>query len=192
MKLPMPLRRKDPVETLIVLLGAVLVVVFAFFMARGDLDRYAELLVTKEIPPLVEVVEKEELVPVSPLEQWAQEFPQSSPIGIAEEVPSPIPPAREESGKSGGVQERPQPPREIRKETPPPVEGQAFLQAGAFSQEKNARAMVETLRRFGYTATIERVSGMYRVRVYGFSSLEEAKKAAARLRSQGIECFAGR
>jgi cell division septation protein DedD len=191
MKLPMPLRRKDPVETLIVLLGAVLVVVFAFFMARGDLDRYAELLVTREIPSLVEVVEKEEVVPISPLEQWAQEFPQSSPIGITEEIPSP-PPVQEDREKSAEVQEKLQPPREIRKEAPPPAGGQAFLQAGAFSQEKNARAMVETLRRFGYTATIERVSGMYRVRVYGFSSLEEAKKAAARLRSQGIECFAGK
>jgi hypothetical protein len=98
MKLPMPLRRKDPVETLIVLLGAVLVVVFAFFMARGDLDRYAELLVTREIPSLVEVVEKEEVVPISPLEQWAQEFPQSSPIGITEEIPSP--PPVQEDGKN--------------------------------------------------------------------------------------------
>jgi cell division protein FtsN len=52
--------------------------------------------------------------------------------------------------------------------------------------------MVETLRRFGYEAVVENVSGVYRVRVYGFASLDEAKKAAARLRSQGIECFVGK
>jgi len=83
------------------------------------------------------------------------------------------------------------PPQRVESATSPPSGG-AFLQAGAFSQEKNAQAMVDTLRRFGYNAVIERASGMYRVRVYGFSSLEEAKKAAAKLRSQGIECFAGK
>lgn len=179
------LRRRDPVEILVVLCGAVLVVVFSFFTARGDLDRYVELLLTREIPPLVEIVEKEEVVPVSPLEQWAQEFPGVSPLPIE---PSPAP--RDAEAK---VEEKPVvSPQSAQRKPSPPSEGQAFLQAGAFSQEKNAQAMVDTLRRFGFDAVIERASGMYRVRVYGFSSLEEAKRAAAKLRSQGIECFAGK
>ncbi|MEN3183422.1 MAG: SPOR domain-containing protein [Atribacterota bacterium] len=179
------LRRRDPVEILIVLCGAVLVVIFSFFTARGDLDRYVELLLTREIPPLVEIVEKEEVVLLSPLEQWAQEFPEVSPLPIE---PSPTPPTTQAK-----VEEKPvaSPQSPQRKPSPLP-ESRAFLQAGAFSQEKNAQAMVDTLRRFGYNAVIERVSGVYRVRVYGFSSLEEAKKAAAKLRSQGIECFAGK
>lgn len=183
------LRRRDPVEILIVLCGAILVVVFSFFTARGDLDRYVELLLKREIPPLVEIVEKEEVVPVSPLEQWAREFPEVSPLPVE---PSPAP--RDVEAKiEKRVEEKPvaSPQSPQRKPSPPP-EGQAFLQAGAFSQEKNAQAMVDTLRRFGYNAVIERASGMYRVRVYGFSSLEEAKRAAAKLRSQGIECFAGK
>ncbi|MCS7241680.1 MAG: SPOR domain-containing protein [Candidatus Caldatribacterium sp.] len=177
------LRRRDPVEIVVILCGAVLVVVFAFFTARGDLNRYVELLTTREIPPLVEIVEKEEIIPVSPLEQWAREFPEVSPLPLE---PSPLPreveAVKESAAPSQSVQRRP---------SPSPIGG-VFLQAGAFSQEKNAQAMVDTLRRFGYNAVIERASGMYRVRVYGFSSLEEAKKVAAKLRSQGIECFAGK
>lgn len=189
MKILAPLRRRDPVEAIVVLLGAVLVVVFSFFMARGDLDRYVEILLAREVPPLVKVVEKEEVVHVSPLEQWAQEFPQSAPPVLSGETPSP----REEKIAEKvpqKVQEKP--PQEVRKEASSAQSGQVFLQAGAFSQEKNAQAMVETLRRFGYDAVVERVSGMYRVRIYGFSSLEEARRAAAKLRSQGIECFAGK
>lgn len=179
------LRRRDPVEILVVLCGAVLVVVFSFFTARGDLDRYVELLLKREIPPLVEIVEKEEVVPVSPFEQWAREFPGVSPLPAE---PSPAPRDVEVKAEEKPVAS----PQSLQRKPSPPPEGQAFLQAGAFSQEKNAQAMVDTLRRFGYNAVIERASGMYRVRVYGFSSLEEAKRAAAKLRSQGIECFAGK
>ncbi|MBC7217056.1 MAG: SPOR domain-containing protein [Candidatus Caldatribacterium sp.] len=179
-------RRRDPVEIIVVLCGAAIVVVFSFFTARGDLDRYVDFLLAREIPPLIEVVEKEEVVPVSPLEQWAQEFPEASPFVLQEVTPVPSPTQLEEKP------ERPTPQKTVRAETPPPSGKGAFLQAGAFSQEKNAQAMVDTLRRFGYNAVIERASGMYRVRVYGFPSLEEAQKAAAKLRSQGIECFAGK
>lgn len=184
-------RRRDPVEIVIILSGAVLVVVFAFFTARGDLDRYVELLMTRDIPPLVEIVEQEEVVPVSPFEQWAQEFPEASPLVL----PSPSPVVVEEKPKEQELAlETPPSPRVVERPSPSPAPrgGQAFLQAGAFTQERNAQAMVDTLRRFGYNAVIEQASGMYRVRVYGFSSLEEAKKAAAKLRAQGIECFAGK
>ena len=40
------LKRRDPVETIIILLGGLLVVVIAFFIARGDLDYYTEYLLT--------------------------------------------------------------------------------------------------------------------------------------------------
>lgn len=181
---------RDPVEVIVTLLGALLVVVFSFFTARGDLDRYTRLLLSKEVPPLIQVVEEEEFVPVSPFEEWTREFPQVSPL-LVEATPLPLPsPGKETKVKEEvKVVEKP-------KVTPSvsplfPREG-AFLQAGAFSQEKNAQAMVETLRRFGYEAVAENVSGMYRVRVYGFASLDEARKAAAKLRSQGIECFVGK
>lgn len=186
------LRRRDPVEIVVIFCGAALVVVFSFFTARGDLDRYVEFLLTREIPSLVEIVEKEEVIPVSPLEQWAQEFSEVSPLPL---VPSPLPQEVQQKAKEQSMlrktEEKPTAPSPSGQPQPSPKE-RVFLQAGAFSQERNAQAMVDTLRRFGYNAVIERVSGMYRVRVYGFSSLEEAKRAAAKLRSQGIECFAGK
>lgn len=184
------MKGRDPIEVIVILLGALLVVVFSFFTARGDLDRYTKFLFSKDVPPLFQVVEEEEFVPVSPFEEWAREFPQSSPL-LTEATPLPSLSSEKETKVKEEVKVVEKP-----KVTPsisplPPREG-AFLQAGAFSQEKNAQTMVETLRRFGYEAVVENVSGVYRVRVYGFASLDEAKKAAARLRSQGIECFVGK
>ena len=49
--------------------------------------------------------------------------------------------------------------------------------------------MVETLKGLGYQAVSEPVSGLYRVRIYGFQSRDEAEKVVSKLKSQGIESF---
>ncbi len=52
--------------------------------------------------------------------------------------------------------------------------------------------MVETLKGLGYQAVSEPVSGLYRVRIYGFQSRDEAEKVVSKLKSQGIESFLGK
>lgn len=188
-------KRKDPVEAIIILLGGLLVVVIAFFIARGDLDYYTEYLLSGgifereieikevEVSPSPYFFSEEFLSPEAPGELSSSPVPEeeviSSPqvaaVPLPEEVKSPLP--------------------EETKAPPPQTEvsaGEFFVQCGAFSRSENAQRMVELLRDFGYQAVSEPVSGLYRVRIYGFQSKNEADKVAGRLKTQGIESFVGK
>ncbi|MDI3543136.1 MAG: DedD protein [Candidatus Atribacteria bacterium] len=188
-------KRKDPVETIIILLGGLLVVVVAFFIARGDLDYYTEYLLSGGIFER-EIEIKEVEVSPSPY-FFSEEF--LSPEVPGELSSSPIP--EEEVISSPQVAAVPPPEQ---KETPTPQEtkapppkteassGEFFVQCGAFSRPENAQKMVELLRDFGYQAVSEPVSGLYRVRIYGFPSKNEADKVVNKLKTQGIESFVGK
>ncbi|MGQ9746815.1 MAG: SPOR domain-containing protein [Candidatus Caldatribacteriaceae bacterium] len=187
---------RDTTEVLIIFLGGLVVVVFAFFMARGDLGAYVDLLLKGNLPVEEKIVfspEREErssfeeeilsevVVPSTSLvEGFNGEKVEISPK--SETVASPTPQVTSSLAVSPS-------PTIIR---PKAVSGSFFVQVGAFSKESNAQGMVVTLKGLGYSATVERVSSLYRVRIYGFSSLEEAQKVVSRLKTQGIECFAGK
>lgn len=191
------LKRRDPVETIIILLGGLLVVVIAFFIARGDLDYYTEYLLTGGIfERKIEVKEVE--IPFSSYFPEEEEFlPQETP---QEMIPSPVPEGEEVSPPRVAAtpfpeEKRVEPPQETK--TPPPrvaeaPSGEFFVQCGAFSKPENAQKMVETLKGLGYQAVSEPVSGLYRVRIYGFQSRDEAEKVVSKLKSQGIESFLGK
>jgi len=187
MKLFSFLSHRDTVEILAIFLGGLVVVVFAFFMARGDLDAYVEVLLRGGLPA-------EETVPVSS-EVLNENFlePQEN---LAESTVTPLPsPVASPGEEKPLVSEKPSVTLPPSPSSPPPRQtpaGKFFVQVGAFSKESNAQGMVVTLKNLGYTATVEKVSSLYRVRIYGFSSMEEAQKAVSRLKAQGIECFVGK
>lgn len=190
------LKRQDPVETIVILLGGLVVVVIAFFIARGDLDYYTEYLLSGGIfEREIEIKEvKVSPSPYFPPEEFlSQELPQelsSFPVPAEEEAsPSPVvvtPVPREKEVALSQKAETP-PPRAVEA-----LSGEFFVQCGAFSRPENAQKMVEVLKGFGYQAVSESVSGLYRVRIYGFQSRDEAEKAVAKLKSQGIESFVGK
>ncbi len=193
---------RDPIEMLVVVLGGLVVVVFAFFMARGDLDAYMGLLV-RGVPFLEkETVAVPDHFAVGVMEPLREES-QDMENGVEEAqtaivTPSPsvhIVASKEETDVT------PQQPPKVEKSSSPspqpsprvsPKSGKFFVQVGAFSKEANAQNMVNTLQGLGYSAVVEQVSSLYRVRIYGFSSQEEAQKVVNRLKAQGIECFMGR
>lgn len=191
MKLFSFLSRRDRVELLVIFLGGLLVVVFAFFMARGDLDAYVDILLKGGVEG------EEEKIPFSPetldeeivggRENLASLLASPSPVTIPRPEEQPTAPPKFEQPVTAPSPSPVLPPSP--RATP---EGKFFVQVGAFSKESNAQGMVATLKVLGYSGTIERVSSFYRVRIYGFSSLEEAQKAVNRLKTQGIECFAGK
>ncbi|MGC8777246.1 MAG: SPOR domain-containing protein [Candidatus Caldatribacteriaceae bacterium] len=185
MKLFSFLSRRDRVEVLAIFLGGLVVVVFAFFMARGDLDAYVEILLkgglpAEEVPLSSEVTEEGFL---GEKEDFAALFtPSPSPmVSLEEEKPV--------VSEQPVVAVSPMPSPSLPRESPA---RKFFVQVGAFSRESNAQSMVGTLKNLGYSATVERVSSLYRVRIYGFSSMEEAQRVVNRLKAQGIECFAGK
>ncbi|HXL01879.1 MAG TPA: SPOR domain-containing protein [Candidatus Atribacteria bacterium] len=189
------LKRQDPVETIVILLGGLVVVVIAFFIARGDLDYYTEYLLSGGVfEREIEIKEvKVSPSPYFPLEEFlSQELSQelsSFPVPAEEEAsPSPVvvtPVPREKEVALSQKAETP--PRAVEA-----LSGEFFVQCGAFSRPENAQKMVEVLKGFGYQAVSESVSGLYRVRIYGFQSRDEAEKAVAKLKGQGIESFVGK
>lgn len=197
------LKKQEPVEAIIILLGGLLVVVFAFFMARGDLDYYTEYLLTGNV-----FEEKIEVTEV-PLPTAGEEFFYPEELGeslvVQEEpppeeqlpseemlpsAPAPVSTPQEEEKVAPPAQPAAPPPSPPRVAEAP--SGGFFVQCGAFSQPANAQRMVDLLKGFGYQPVSEPVSGLYRVRIYGFQSSDEAQRVANELKSQGIEAFVGK
>ena len=192
-------KRRDPVELIILLLGGFLVVMLAFFMARGDLDAYTQLLlqggVKEETTQIVErpfvesdyPEEFEDMTATSQIQEGLiieeeRELIQEKPLVTAaqgEALATPaLPPSQPE-------------PTEVPPQSTPPPAGSFYLQAGAFSSEANANNMVNSLREMGFGATVEKSANLYKVKIYGFKTKQEASEAAQRVKSQGIDAFIG-
>jgi DedD protein len=60
------------------------------------------------------------------------------------------------------------------------------LQVGAYSREDAGRQMLDNLKKRGFTAYVEKVNGMLRVRVGGYPSREAAEKAKLKLEAIGL------
>jgi len=201
------LRKKDPVELVVFLLGCFLVVMVAFFVARGDLDAYTDYLMgssfgmetiseeqrarelVAELERRDDAVPAEETVPVPPTEEVA-------PPAVAEVSPPSFPEVAEDPPPAPAVRvvEAPpstpavtQPERELQ-----PVEGEYYVQCGAFGQRDNAERMAETLREYGLNPVILQEGNIHKVQITGFPGMDEARAAVQRLQQQGIEAFAGR
>jgi len=205
-----PFRKKDPVETIVILAGGLVIVVFAFFAARGDLEAYTSIitgswvkekgdtgpasqLVSESVEQEVlnvqqkspEVLPPSETPPPSPL-QTAQKEPDSVTVSQIENQSAPKPTSTPPVSKSPASEARPDQASSVSNK-----EGY-YVQAGAFSQIANAERMRSLLKELGFTASIENDNNVYKVRIYGFTTFEEAKQTVSKLASQGIEAFAGK
>mgnify|MGYP002682297021 FL=1 len=194
-------KRRDPVELIILLLGGFLVVMLAFFMARGDLDAYTQLLLqggvkeeTTQIAerPLVGSDYPEEFEEITTTNQIQKGLIIEEEREVNQEKPQ-VTTAQE------AVLATPSPPPSQPKPTPtpvppqsaPPPTGSFYLQAGAFSSEGNANNMVNTLREMGFGATVEKSANLFKVKVYGFKTKQEASEAIQKIKSKGIDAFIG-
>lgn len=63
------------------------------------------------------------------------------------------------------------------------------VQTGAFSNEENARALLEMLKKQGYPAFIVMENGLYKVQVGAYSNLDNAVTMENKLRSEGYDTF---
>lgn len=191
-------KRHDPVEMIILLLGGFLVVMLAFFMARGDLDAYTQLLLQGETGnETSSFLGKEMGVPEKKNDQIVSMTADNIEKGlIVEEGDEPYEPET--------VTEIPRvtvPPlvKPRTTSTPPkPIAspsksstGSYYLQTGAFSSQGNADKMVNTLKSLGFTPTVEKSSNLFKVKVYGFTSKQDALTAMEKLKSKGIDAFIG-
>ena len=194
-----PFRKKrDPVELIILLLGGFLVVMLAFFMARGDLDAYTEFLLQgggkDSSMNLVESSQSEsdsssnfdETILINQpqkelIGETERDTFQEKPSEIVAEVGSTV---TQSSPKKSQITPTPSKPT-------PASAGNYYLQVGAFSSENNANKMVAQLKEMGYGATIEKSSNLFKVKIYGFTSKQEASSAAQQIKSRVFDAFIG-
>ncbi|MCX6091127.1 MAG: SPOR domain-containing protein [Candidatus Atribacteria bacterium] len=189
-------QKRDPVELVILLLGCFLVVMLAFFMARGDFDAYTQLLLhagsgeNGNIRPVTGRDMRGKVTASQP----------TVPVSRNEVLLSTGQPARETSPEQPAVVKKLKPPVGVPtpfpRETPKkPVlvspKGGYFVQAGAFSKSVNAEKVSSSLKNMGHQATVEKSSGLFKVKIYGFPSMQEALLVAKKLKTQGIEAYAG-
>lgn len=194
-------KRRDPVELIILLLGAFLVVMLAFFMARGDLDAYTQLLLQGGIKEETTQIAERPLVGTDYPEEYetttsTDQVQEGLIIEEEREADQEKPP---EKAVQGAVLATPSPPPSQSKPTStpippqltPPPTGSYYLQVGAFSSEGNANNMVNTLREMGFGATVEKSANLFKVKIYGFKTKQEASEAVQKVKSKGIDAFIG-
>ncbi|NLJ49375.1 MAG: SPOR domain-containing protein [Candidatus Atribacteria bacterium] len=194
-------KRRDPVELIILLLGGFLVVMLAFFMARGDLDAYTQLLLQGGVKEETTQVVERPLVGTDYPErsETATTMSESEERLIIEEEREVIQESAPGTVTPGTVLTTPSPPPIQPKPTPtsiplqsaPPPTGNFYLQAGAFSSEGNANNMVNALREMGFGATVEKSGNLYKVKIYGFKNKQEASEAVQKIKSKGFDAFIG-
>lgn len=194
-------KRRDPVELIVLLLGGFLVVMLAFFMARGDLDAYTELLLHGGGKEETTQITEESLLGTDYPEEFETNLTTSQVqegliVEEEREVNQVKPPV---TAVQEAVLTTPASPPSQLKTTPtpvipqstPPTAGNYYLQAGAFSGEGNANNMVNSLKEMGFGATVEKSGSLFKVKIYGFKTKQEASEAVQRIKSNGIDAFIG-
>ncbi|HAX99029.1 MAG TPA: hypothetical protein DCY12_09145 [Candidatus Atribacteria bacterium] len=194
-------KRRDPVELIILLLGGFLVVMLAFFMARGDLDAYTQLFLQGGVKEETTQIAERPLVGSDYPEEF-EEMTTTNQIQeglIIEEEREVIQEKPQVTTAQEAVLATPSLPPSQPKPTPTPVPPQStspptgsfYLQAGAFSSESNANNMAKSLKEMGFGATVEKSGNLFKVKVYGFKTKQEASEAVQRIKSKGFDAFIG-
>ncbi|HSV31221.1 MAG TPA: SPOR domain-containing protein [Atribacteraceae bacterium] len=201
------LRQKDPVEHVVFLMGCFLVIMVAFFIARGDLDAYTGFLLGTSLQIEDVPGERRAADLLTELERLARPADPTTVPGFQEgEVAPAVGPVEQIIAPAAtGVPAAPVPtpvtvstppvPVAAASPTPAPViqapSGAFFVQAGAFSRRENADRMLESLRQLGFQPVLRQDAAVFKVQIPGLPSLEEARRIVQQLRNQGIESFAG-
>jgi len=191
-------KRRDPVELVILLLGGFLVVMLAFFMARGDLDAYTQLLLQGGMKEKTNQRVEEPLAETDYAEESGDLMStnQGQRTLIIEEESAVEQKELKETITPAAIIPSPTPLTSPQPTSPPlqstsPSTGKFYLQAGAFSSESNANSMANTLREMGFGATVEKSSNLFKVKIYGFNTKQEASAAVQKIKSKGIDAFIG-
>jgi len=182
-------KSRSNMETLIILIGAIIVLGFAFHLARerSYIPPEEPTIVEeeKEIAPAIEApIELPQKIMVEKVEE-GEKIPETE---IKKEVsPEGEPPFTEPSViKTPKVE----PEVKVVKESEIVSDKKVYtIQVGAFSAEKNAQNLAKEIRDKGYQTHVIKGKTLYKVQVGEFKTSEEAKKISEDLRKLGYEIW---
>ena len=182
-------KSRSNLETLIILIGAIIILGFAFHLARerSYIPPEEPTIVEeeKEIAPAIEApIELPQKVTVEKVEE-EEKIPETE---IKKEVsPEGEPPFTEPS-----VIQTPKVEPEVKvvKESEIVSDKKVYtVQVGAFSQEKNARNLAKEISDKGYQTYVIKGKTLYKVQVGEFKSYEEAQNVSQKLKELGYPIF---
>jgi len=198
-------KTRSNIETLIILMGAIVILSVAFYMAREksylpplELESEQQTIAKNEITKLnqEEQREPEELiVPDVP----AVKKPSESEISV---TPKPVEkeasiPAKEQvvqkesnltTGQAPSVPPKQEPPvRQV--ETPAPSGTVYTVQVGYFTLEANARSLAKEIENRGFQVLVIKHNNSYKVQVGAYPMRGQAEEAAQQLKKLGYEIW---
>jgi len=198
-------KTRSNLETLIILIGAIVILSVAFYMARER-----SYLPPEELVSVPQTVFEEEMIPEQKEEQKTREelIAQGTPTSerpAEPEVPETVkPPEREissqpeeqvspkvvDSTAGQTVTEAAKPEVTVSKVEPAPPSGLVYtVQVGYFSIENNARGLAKEIEQRGYTTYVIKHNNAFKVQVGAYSSREQAERAAQELKKLGYEIW---
>ena len=205
-------KSRSNLETLIILIGAIVILSVAFYMAREKSFLPPEEISTKRPDRVEEILTQEDVDNQELNELLAQGTPETietNEIGamrepdiyIAEEQTR----SDEERATVPSASQAPQPERDtietriisenIIEETPtqdeePIVSGPVYtVQVGYFSVEDNARGLAREIEAYGYQTFVLEQNGAYKVQVGAYSARSQAERASQELKNRGYEIW---
>lgn len=177
-------KRKNLRETILIILGMVLIIFFVFSVTRAivmkGVQKYNKNMeiktnlivktpetdkeVVKKFNTPIASNKKEEVVPIK------RPTPKPTPIPIKKKTPVPV---------------------------TKPITSQSvsryYIQIGAFKSESNAKSLAAKARSLGYkNVTYTKENNLYKVRIYGFPSRDKALFELEKLKKKGFEGFVGK
>ena len=179
-------KRKNLRETILIILGMVLIIFFVFSVTRAIVmkgvqkynknmeiktnlivktpETYKEKEVVKKFNTPIASNKKEEVVPIK------RPTPKPTPIPIKKKTPVPV---------------------------TKPITSQSvsryYIQIGAFKSESNAKSLAAKARSLGYkNVTYTKENNLYKVRIYDFPSRDKALFELEKLKKKGFEGFIGK
>ncbi len=186
-------KTRSNLETLIILVGAIIILGVAFHLARerSYIPPEEPLVVAEQKEPEVKSSEKKEteIVPEITVEKTEDEKIVESKV---EEKPSV---SQQIESTSLVVEEKPAE-IPVKKEVTVSIEDSKTsrskvytVQVGAFSTEKNAQGLALEIQGKGFNTFIVKGGNLYKVQVGEFKSYEEAQSLSNKLKEMGYPIF---
>ena len=182
-------KSRSNTETLIILIGAIIILGFAFYLARE------RSYIPPEEPTIVE--EEKEIAPAieAPIElpqkivpEKVEESEKISETEIKKEIsPEGKPPLIEPSMISAPKVE---PEEKVVKESEIVPDKKIYtVQVGAFSAEQNAQNLAKEISDKGYQAYVIKGESLYKVQVGEYNNYQEAQSVSQKLKEIGYPIF---
>ncbi len=175
-------KRKNKKETLILIIGLLLILFLVFSVTRAIVQKGIEKY-TKEKPKVTLTIKaKGETVPSKKISFTPTPIiRKTKPKKVATPVFTSTPKKRVTPKKEKVTLNKAY------------IKEGYYIQVGAFKSEANAKSLVKKINALGYkNITIVKVGGLYKVRVFGFDSKQKALSELEKLKKKGFEGFIGK